>query len=56
MMIFPLEAALARADGMDRYAAIRAYVDRVWARDAYERALQKGGAYAYGPPGHRPGG
>ena len=54
MMVFPLEAALARADGMDRYAAIRAYVDRIWARDAYERALAKGGPYAYGPPSHRP--
>ena len=49
MMIFPLEAALARGEGMERYAAIRAYVDRVHARDAYRRALEKGGPYAYGP-------
>ena len=51
MMIFPLEAAMTRGEGMERYPAIRAYVDRVHAREAYGRALEKGGPYAYGPKG-----
>ena len=51
MMIFPLEAALARAPGMDALQSIRAYVDRVHARPAYRQALERGGPYAYGPKG-----
>lgn len=54
MMIFPLEAATARiegvgAEGMDAYPAIKAYVARVHDRPAYRRALARGGPYAYGP-------
>ena len=49
MMIFPLEAATARADGMDRYANVAAYVARVHERPAYRAALARGGPYAYGP-------
>ena len=49
MMIFPLEAAMARADGMEAHPNIAAYVARVHARDAYGRALARGGPYAYGP-------
>ena len=47
-MIFPLEAA--RARGMlKQYDACSEYVDKVWARDAYKRALERGGQYDYGP-------
>ena len=49
MMIFPLEAAMTRADGMDAFPNIKTYVDRVHARDAYRQALERGGPYAYGP-------
>ena len=47
-MIFPLEAARARGmlKGLD---ACREYVDKCWARDAYKRALERGGQYDYGP-------
>ena len=47
MMSFPLEAARARA-GLDasRPATI-AWLDKVHARPAYQRALERGGAYAY---------
>ena len=47
-MIFPLEAARARGmfKGLD---ACTEYVDKVWARDAYMRALERGGQYDYGP-------
>lgn len=45
-MIFPLESLVAtgRADNMP---AIKAYVERIHARPAYKRALEKGGEYAY---------
>ena len=47
MMSFPLEAARSRG-GLDgaRPATI-AWLEKVHARPAYERALEKGGAYAY---------
>jgi len=49
-MSFPLEAALAggtitRAD----YPNIAVYVNKLHSRDAYQRALEAGGEYAYGP-------
>lgn len=44
MMSVPLEAAAARG-GIGTHA--RAFLDRVHARPAYRRALDKGGAYAY---------
>jgi len=49
-MSFPLEAALAagtisRAD----YPNVAVYVNRIQSREAYLRALKKGGDYAYGP-------
>lgn len=45
-MSFPLEAAMAgRVVG--EYPQIRAYVKRIHARDAYQRALAKGGDYSY---------
>ena len=49
-MIFPLEAAKARGR-LKGYEACNEYVDRIQARPAYLRALEKGGAYAYGPKG-----
>lgn len=47
-MIFPLEAARARGR-LKGYEACNDYVDRIWARPAYLRALEKGGIYDYGP-------
>ena len=47
-MIFPLEAARARGR-LKGYEACNDYVDRVWKRPAYLRALEKGGDYDYGP-------
>lgn len=45
-MIFPLEALVASGKA-DSLPAISAYVARVHARPAYQRALEKGGDYAY---------
>lgn len=47
-MIFPLEAARARGR-LKGYEACNDYVDRIWARPAYLRALERGGIYDYGP-------
>lgn len=47
-MIFPLEAARARGR-LKGYEACNDFVDRIWARPAYLRALEKGGNYDYGP-------
>lgn len=44
-MSFPLEAAAARAGSMDRYPAIGAFLERIHARPAYQRALTQGGPY-----------
>ncbi|WP_420434142.1 glutathione S-transferase [Hyphobacterium sp.] len=46
MMSFPLEAAAARAGAADR-PAIADFLERIHARPAYQRALEKGGPYAY---------
>ncbi len=47
-MIFPLEAA--RAGGaLTRFTHVLNYVDKIQARPAYQRALKRGGDYAYGP-------
>jgi glutathione S-transferase len=45
-MSFPLEASVARGLGAN-YPAITAYVKRLHARPAYQRALKAGGDYAY---------
>ncbi|HXF46420.1 MAG TPA: glutathione S-transferase [Burkholderiaceae bacterium] len=45
-MSFPLEAAAARG-GLDaRYPRLTAFLERIHARDAYRRALEKGGPFA----------
>ena len=49
-MIFPLEAARARGR-LKGYPACTAFVDKVHARPAYQRGLERGGTYAYGPQG-----
>lgn len=48
MMIFPLEAAHARGR-LKGYEACQDYVAKIHKRAAYQRALDKGGEYAYGP-------
>lgn len=44
MLTFVLEAADSRS-GLEGYDTLKAYLDRVHARDAYVRALEKGGPY-----------
>ena len=44
MMSYPLEAADARG-GVSAYQALRAYLDRIHARPAYQAALARGGPY-----------
>ncbi|KAH9897003.1 thioredoxin-like protein [Cubamyces lactineus] len=46
MMIFCLEA-WASEDGGDLGPQTKAYIDRIHSRPAYQRALQKGGEYAF---------
>lgn len=47
MMSFPLEAAAQRA-GLDaRWPRLQAWLQRIHARPAYQRALQRGGPYAF---------
>lgn len=48
-MSFPLEAAIAGGAVDDAYPAVLAYVERFQQREAYLRALKRGGDYAYGP-------
>ncbi|MDF2367054.1 glutathione S-transferase [Sneathiella sp.] len=48
MMSFPLEAARARGI-LSAYPALSGFVERIQARPAYLRALEKGGHYSYGP-------
>lgn len=48
MMSFPLEAANARG-AMEQLPNLKSFVDRIQARPAYLRALEKGGTYSYGP-------
>ncbi|MHA6288193.1 glutathione S-transferase [Maricaulis sp. CAU 1757] len=44
-MSFPLEAAIARMGAKAPYPATKAYVERLHARPAYQRALERGGEY-----------
>lgn len=45
-MIFPLESLVARGR-TDGLTAIKGYVERIHARPAYQRALEKAGDYSY---------
>ena len=44
-MSFPLEAASARAAKSDSHPKLQAFVKRIHARPAYQRALERGGPY-----------
>ena len=44
-MSFPLEAAAARSPLFARLPKLKAFVDRIQARPAYKRAVEKGGHY-----------
>lgn len=44
-MSFPLEAAASRAPIVRQMPKLAAFLDRIHARPAYKRALEKGGAY-----------
>lgn len=44
-MSFPVEAAMARAARSGRFPQVQAWLDRVRARPAYQRALERGGPY-----------
>lgn len=46
MMSFPLEAAASRFP-MENYPSVAKFVETCHARPAYQRALEKGGPYAY---------
>ena len=46
-MSFPLEAAAARGAIGDDRPNIQGFVERVHARPAYRRALERGGPYDY---------
>ena len=45
MMSFPLEASIARSGMSDRFPNIKSFVDRIHARPAYKKALERGGPY-----------
>jgi len=47
MMSFPLEAAGSRAPFGPKMAKAKAFLERIHARPAYQRALARGGPYAY---------
>ncbi|MEO1167639.1 MAG: glutathione S-transferase [Pseudomonadota bacterium] len=47
MMSFPLEAARERAGLDDRYPNLLAWLETIHALPAYQRALERGGDYAY---------
>ena len=46
-MSFPLEAAGSRAPAIKGMPRIKAFLERIHARPAYKRALDKGGAYDF---------
>jgi len=47
MMSFPLESAGIRANAFAGRPRIKAFVERIHARPAYRKALEKGGPYSY---------
>jgi len=46
-MSFPLEAAASRAGLNDSRPKLMGFLNRIHARDAYKRALERGGAYDF---------
>ena len=46
-MSFPLEAAASRANIDKGFPKVHAFLNRIHARPAYQRALEKGGPYAF---------
>ena len=46
MMSFPLEAAASRGGLDQRYPKLSAFLERIHARPAYQKALERGGPYA----------
>lgn len=47
MLSFPIEAAMARGGARQRCPKLVEFVERIHARPAYQRALERGGPYAY---------
>ena len=47
IMSFPIEASLTRIDAAKNKASLKRFVEKIHARPAYKRALEKGGPYAY---------
>lgn len=47
MMSFPIEAAGDRAGALEGRPRLKAFLEKIHARPAYKRALEKGGPYAY---------
>lgn len=45
MVSFPIEAAAARAMPAEAYPRLRAFLQRIHARDAYQRAIARGGPF-----------
>ncbi|EHH69332.1 glutathione S-transferase [Gluconobacter morbifer] len=46
-MSFPMEAAASRADALPGRPNVRNFLQRIHARPAYQRAIEKGGPYIY---------
>jgi glutathione S-transferase len=46
-MSFPLEAAASRAGLNASRPRLTAFLHRIHTRDAYQRALERGGAYSF---------
>ena len=47
MMSFPIEAGATRIPGFDRRPKLKAFLETIHARPAYQRALERGGPYSY---------
>ena len=47
MMSFPIEAAAERGGALNGRPRLKAFLEKIHARPAYRRALEKGGPYAY---------
>ncbi|ROO31904.1 glutathione S-transferase [Salinisphaera japonica] len=47
MLSFPIEAGTARGVVRDSHPRLKAFIERIHGREAYKRALARGGEYAY---------